>query len=92
LAPPGLTLESGEEHVADERRSSTALLHLKEDRPSNGVAPLLTLAEVSRLLQLNERTIRRMIARRALPCFRLGRQLRFDAQALSQWLSAREEG
>ncbi len=61
------------------------------DRPE-GLAPLLTLADVSALFRLNERTIRRMVAARRLPCVRLGRQLRFDPEALSRWLQAREEG
>jgi excisionase family DNA binding protein len=56
------------------------------------ITPLLTLDQVARFLQLNERTIRRMVAARRLPCLRLGRQLRFDPQALSRWLQAREEG
>ncbi len=59
---------------------------------SEGVPRLLTLAEVARLLRINERTIRRMVGNRRMPCVRLGRQLRFDPQALSRWLRAREEG
>lgn len=60
--------------------------------PGDVISPYLTLAEVSRLLRLNERTIRRMIAARRLPCVRIGRQIRFAPAALSRWLQAREEG
>lgn len=57
-----------------------------------GLTSLLTLSEVAVLLRLNERTIRRMVAARLLPCVRIGRQLRFAPEALSRWLRAREEG
>jgi excisionase family DNA binding protein len=53
---------------------------------------LLTISEAAALLRLHERTIRRMVAARAMPCVRLGRQLRFSPYALSRWLQAREEG
>lgn len=56
------------------------------------VPRLLTIQDVAGLFQLNERTIRRMVAGRRMPCVRLGRQLRFDPLALSRWLQAREEG
>ncbi len=58
----------------------------------DGLPRLLTILEVAELFQLNERTIRRMVSGRRMPCVRLGRQLRFDPQALSRWLQAREEG
>jgi excisionase family DNA binding protein len=56
------------------------------------VEPLLTLPEVARLLRLSEKSIRRMVARRRLPCVRLGRSVRFDAGDVLRWLSARKEG
>lgn len=56
------------------------------------LSPLLTIHEVAAALQISERTIRRMIADRRLPCVRIGRQLRFAPGALSRWLQAREEG
>lgn len=65
----------------------------QDSRPADApLHPLLRIGEVSALLRLNERTIRRMISTRRLPCVRLGRQLRFDPEALSRWLQAREEG
>jgi excisionase family DNA binding protein len=62
------------------------------DDRGHALPQLLTLTEVATLLKLNERTIRRMISTRRLPCVRIGRQLRFDPEALSRWLQAREEG
>jgi len=58
----------------------------------NGVEQLLTLRDLAQTLQVSETTIRRMVAKRRLPCLRVGRQLRFAPDALSRWLSAREEG
>lgn len=54
--------------------------------------PLLTLDEVAAILRIHERTIRRMVTARRLPCLRIGRQLRFSRFALDQWLRQREEG
>jgi excisionase family DNA binding protein len=64
-------------------------------RNSNNFEPdgrLLTLKQVAALLQLNERTIRRWIAREGFPCFRLGSRLRFSERNVLRWVSAREEG
>jgi excisionase family DNA binding protein len=56
------------------------------------LARLLTIDEVADRLAVSRRTIRRLVASRRLPCLRVGRQLRFAPDALSRWLSAREEG
>lgn len=61
-------------------------------RPLGAVPRLLTLQELSQVLQLNPRTIRRMIAARRIPCVRLGRQLRFVPGDVFRWLEARKEG
>ena len=53
---------------------------------------LLTIGELSDLLKLSEKTIRRMIAAGRLPCVRLGRQLRFLPGDVFRWLEARKEG
>jgi excisionase family DNA binding protein len=72
---------------------------LDSRKPNDPIAPpaaplerLLTISEACALLRLHERTIRRMVASRRMPCVRLGRQLRFSPYALSRWLQAREEG
>lgn len=54
--------------------------------------PLLTLPEVAGLLRLSEKTLRRLVAARRLPCVRLGRQLRFAQSDIVRWVSARKEG
>lgn len=77
------------------RSAASELLSTTADDRAPAVADLprlLTIQDVAGLFQLNERTIRRMVAGRRMPCVRLGRQLRFDPLALSRWLQAREEG
>ena len=53
---------------------------------------LLTLPEVADLLRLSEKTVRRLVAARRMPCVRLGRQLRFVQSDIVRWVSARKEG
>ena len=74
-------------------RSSAARLQLEpENGSSQDLVPLLTLPEVADLLRTSEKTIRRLVAARRLPCVRLGRQLRFDRGDVFRWLAARKEG
>jgi excisionase family DNA binding protein len=53
---------------------------------------LLLLREVSAILRVDERTVRRWIAQQSLPCIRLGTRLRFSERSVLRWVSAREEG
>jgi len=53
---------------------------------------LLLVREVAGLLRVNERTVRRWIAREGLPCIHLGTRLRFSLRNVLRWVSAREEG
>ena len=59
---------------------------------SRTVEQLLTLREVAALLQLSDKTLRRLVAARRLPCVRLGRQLRFAQSDIVRWVSARKCG
>ena len=52
---------------------------------------LLTLHELAQLLSLSDKTIRRMVAARRLPCIRLGRVLRFRPADLLRFVEARKE-
>ena len=56
------------------------------------LAPLLTIRETAAFLRISEKSIRRLIAHRRLPCVRLGRRVRFDRSDLLRWVSARKEG
>jgi excisionase family DNA binding protein len=53
--------------------------------------PLLTLDELAAHLRLSQRTIRRLVAARRLPCVRIGRQLRFDPADVFRFVSARKD-
>jgi excisionase family DNA binding protein len=61
-----------------------------DDRETN--APLLTLAEVARRLNLSVKSVHRLVARRSLPCYRIGRLVRFSPGDVFRWLEARKEG
>ncbi len=52
---------------------------------------LLTLQQVASYLNVSPKTVRRLVARRAIPCVRLGRALRFQPADVSRWVSARKE-
>ena len=60
-------------------------------RPDHTLAPLLTLPEASAFLRLSEKSIRRLIAARRLPCVRLGRRVLFDRSDLLRWVRAHRE-
>lgn len=51
---------------------------------------LLTPQEVADRLAVSTDTVQRMAARGELPGLRVGRQWRFSAQAVSDWLAARQ--
>lgn len=59
---------------------------------AGGLERLLTLPEVADLLQLSQKTVHRLIARRRMPCVRVGRSVRFISGDVLRWLSARKEG
>jgi excisionase family DNA binding protein len=52
---------------------------------------ILTLAEVSELLQVHPITVYRLIKQGKLPYFRIGRVLRFDADQLENWLQLKQQ-
>jgi len=66
---------------------------MKRNQVSNdALPPLLTLPDLAAVLRIHERTIRRMVATRRMPCVRIGRTIRFDAADVARWLAARKEG
>ncbi|RWP11835.1 MAG: DNA-binding protein [Mesorhizobium sp.] len=52
----------------------------------------LTIPDVADLLQLSEKTIRRLIATDQLPAHRLGRQWRISPGDLESFMSSRRRG
>jgi excisionase family DNA binding protein len=50
---------------------------------------LLTIKQVARILQVNRRTVRRLLQRGELPWVRIGRQYRLEPAALDAFIAAR---
>jgi excisionase family DNA binding protein len=46
----------------------------------------LTIDELAGMLKISTRTIRRILKRGDLPAIRIGRQLRFNREAVNEWL------
>ena len=67
--------------------------HLREpDTTELPAQPLLSIAEVAQLLNLSPKSVRRLVARGSLPCYHLGRLVRFAPGDVFRWLEARKEG
>ncbi|MBA3065428.1 helix-turn-helix domain-containing protein [bacterium] len=49
---------------------------------------ILTIKQVADYLQLNEKTIYRMIANKRIPCFKIGGSWRFKKSVLEKWLDS----
>jgi len=65
-----------------------------ESRGKAEVGPpprLLRVPELAALLGVHEKTIYDWVARRRLPCLRLGNRLRFDPNDIARWLASRKE-
>ena len=63
-----------------------------DPRPPLPSERLLLLREVSAILRVDERTVRRWIVQQGFPCIHLGTRLRFSERNVLRWVSAREEG
>ncbi len=48
--------------------------------------PLLTLDELANYLRITEKTVYRLLERKSVPALRVGRQWRFDQEAIDGWL------
>src|SRR5262245_26261039 len=75
--------------VTEEARNAESV---PADSSPAAVSPLLTLQDLSRVLRLHPRTIRRMVARGRIPCVRFGRAIRFTRDDVLALLSAKKEG
>jgi excisionase family DNA binding protein len=54
--------------------------------------PMMSIEDVSRFLNLSVKSVRRLVARGSLPCYRIGRLVRFMPGDVFRWLEARKEG
>lgn len=58
-------------------------------RPSNStLQPLIDISEVARLLGVEIRHIRRLVAERRIPFIKWGHLLRFDPDEIRSWLAS----
>ena len=48
---------------------------------------LLTKSEISKILKVSTATLSRLIKKDGLPCLRIGRQARFELEAVLDWAS-----
>jgi excisionase family DNA binding protein len=53
---------------------------------------LLTIDQLAERLGITARHVRRLIAERRLPYYKVGRLVRFDPAEISQWLKTRRIG
>lgn len=53
--------------------------------------PFYTVAELAQRLAISERTVRDMLNRGEIPCYRIGPQRRIDPVDVSRWLEQRKE-
>jgi excisionase family DNA binding protein len=53
--------------------------------------PFYTVAQLASRLSLSKRTVRDMLNRGEIPCYRIGPQRRIDPDDLRQWLEQRRE-
>lgn len=47
---------------------------------------LLTYSDLSKELSLSERYLQKCVRQKSLPCVRFGRAVRFDPQAIAEWV------
>jgi len=67
-------------------------LHARAPHASARLERLLTLEEVAALLRVHEKTVRRWLRCRRIPCVRIGSRVRFDQRDILRWITARKEG
>lgn len=60
-------------------------------KPRRAVEPFYTVAELAARLALSERTVRDMLNRGEIPCYRIGPQRRIDPADLRRWLEQKRE-
>jgi excisionase family DNA binding protein len=60
---------------------------------SNDSQPqLLTIDQLAQRLGITARHVRRLVADKCLPYYKVGRLVRFDSEEITQWLQTRRVG
>lgn len=60
--------------------------------PSSTPSPLLTVRDAAAMLCVSERHLHRLTKDGTIPHLRLGKLVRFDAAALTQWIASQTKG
>ncbi|MFN0090055.1 MAG: helix-turn-helix domain-containing protein [Acidimicrobiales bacterium] len=58
------------------------------DMKTGGCAPLLAVTEVAQLLNVRPRHIYRLVSERRIPYIKLGKLLRFEPAAITEWIQS----
>jgi excisionase family DNA binding protein len=84
--------DSGPEDAPPSRRANRQELASRTGAgPRRTDEPFYTVAELAARLALSERTVRDMLNRGEVPCYRIGPQRRIDPADLRRWLEQRRE-
>jgi excisionase family DNA binding protein len=65
--------------------------HTVEVSREQALPRLLTLPEVAAYLRVNQKTVRRWVTARRIPCVRIGTRLRFQVGDIASWVRQRKE-
>ena len=94
-APTQLSLTRDDPALLQATRSRAQNRKPRPPRVSGGSGrsdePFYTVAQLASRLSLSERTVRDMLNRGEIPCYRIGPQRRIDPDDLRQWLEQRRE-
>jgi excisionase family DNA binding protein len=60
--------------------------------PKNELPSILTLANVADFLQVHPSTVYRLLKKKQLPAFKLGRDWRFNKESIDRWRTEAERG
>lgn len=59
---------------------------------NNSQPQLLTIDQLAQRLGITVRHVRRLVADKRLPYYKVGRLVRFDSEEITQWLQTRRVG
>jgi excisionase family DNA binding protein len=62
----------------------------KEGCLSERISPLMTVKDAASWLQMNEQTIKKLCREGKIPCFKIGKNWRFDREELSEWVKSQK--
>ena len=85
----GLFVSESHSPRAETTRAATS--HRSQSEAASPLERLLTVGELSELLQLHTKTVKRMARDGRVPSLRVAGRLRFRPSDIASWLAARED-